>query len=356
MIKEKYKNIPDTEFVPLREGIDPVFWDKYEINKLGEIKTLKTGRITRSYHNRHGRIPIKSLRVGNYKKSYMIHRLVASTFLEQEYGKPEVDHINRDTLDFRLINLRFASRKENLKNRSKPLTNRFITYQEFDDSLNLIREIPSSDIKPLKRNYINKSIINKSKAYGSFWKRIDKELEEYLVKYKVNLTEEIFLSIPNDPSNRKISSNGIVLEHGWIYSIGWSDIGGYRKISINGHPKYIHRIVYELFSGDTLTNEDYIDHIDTDPQNNLLNNLRKVNQKENMNNPETISKISKPVLKYTLEGDFLEEFSSLTKACENIGISRDNNCIRLCCEGIISKSHGYIWKYKNKTNENNSNL
>ena len=34
MIKEKYKNLPDTEFVPLKEeGIDPVFWGKYEINK-----------------------------------------------------------------------------------------------------------------------------------------------------------------------------------------------------------------------------------------------------------------------------------------------------------------------------------
>ena len=33
MIKEEYKGIPDTEFVPLKEGIDPVFWDKYEINK-----------------------------------------------------------------------------------------------------------------------------------------------------------------------------------------------------------------------------------------------------------------------------------------------------------------------------------
>ena len=32
MIK-KYKNLPDTEFVPLKEGIDPVFWGKYEINK-----------------------------------------------------------------------------------------------------------------------------------------------------------------------------------------------------------------------------------------------------------------------------------------------------------------------------------
>ena len=26
MIKEEYKNLPDTEFVPLTEGIDPVFF------------------------------------------------------------------------------------------------------------------------------------------------------------------------------------------------------------------------------------------------------------------------------------------------------------------------------------------
>lgn len=43
MIKEEYKNLPDTEFVPLKEGIDPVFWDKYEINKDGEIRHVKNG-------------------------------------------------------------------------------------------------------------------------------------------------------------------------------------------------------------------------------------------------------------------------------------------------------------------------
>ena len=41
MIKEEYKDIPDTEFVLLKEGIDPVFWDKYEINKDGEIRHVK---------------------------------------------------------------------------------------------------------------------------------------------------------------------------------------------------------------------------------------------------------------------------------------------------------------------------
>ena len=38
MIKEKYRDIPDDEFVPLEEGIDPAFLGKYEINKLGQIR------------------------------------------------------------------------------------------------------------------------------------------------------------------------------------------------------------------------------------------------------------------------------------------------------------------------------
>lgn len=28
MIKEEYKDPPDTEFVPLKEGINPAFWGK----------------------------------------------------------------------------------------------------------------------------------------------------------------------------------------------------------------------------------------------------------------------------------------------------------------------------------------
>ena len=68
MIKEEYKNLKDTEFVLLIEGIDPVFFGKYEINKLGEIKTLKSGIITKTYYNRHNKIPIKSFRVGKIKK------------------------------------------------------------------------------------------------------------------------------------------------------------------------------------------------------------------------------------------------------------------------------------------------
>ena len=235
-------------------------------------------------------------------------------------------------------------RQENLKNRSTSQVNKYIIYQKYNDTWELIEEIPYSKISSSSRNYINKSIINKVKAYDFYWKRVDKEL----IKHNIDLSKEVFISIPNDPQNRKISKSGIILEYGWIYSIDWADLGGYRKISIKEHPVFIHRLVYELFSGDTdkLTEKDYIDHLDTDPQNNNLRNLKRVNQKENMNNHITVNKLSKPVLKYSLNGEFLEEFPSLTKACESIGLDRENNCIRLCCEGKLSKSHGYVWKFK----------
>lgn len=168
MIKEEYNDIPDDEFVPLKEGIDPAFLGKYEINKLGHIKTLRTGKVTTEYYKRLGKIPVKSFRVGNKKESYYIHQLVAKTFLVKEDGKPEVDHINRDTLDFRLSNLRWASRKENLENRSSPQFNKCIIYQKLNDSGELVEEIPASKIKHAKACYINHSITNKTRAYGFY--------------------------------------------------------------------------------------------------------------------------------------------------------------------------------------------
>lgn len=348
MIKKEYIHISDEEFVPLKDGIDSEFWGKYEINKLGHIKTLKTGRITKKYYNKCNYTPVKTFRVGNRQESYPIHRLVAKTFLIEEDGKPEVDHINRNTLDFRLSNLRWVSRSENLKNRRPPKKLKSIIYQKLDDLGCTLEEIPACKFKRTEIKHINRSILNNSKAYGFSWKRVDLELEEYLDKYRIDLSEERFTEIPGDPQKRKISENGVVLENEWIYSIGWKDAGGYRKIMIDGHPVFIHRLVYKLFSGDTLTGSDIIDHIDTDSQNNQLSNLRKVDQKGNMNNPVTIEKLSKPVLKYSLEGEFLEEFSSMDSACESIGVKRSNNCIRLCCKGRTSKSHGYIWKFKDK--------
>lgn len=46
MIKPEYKNIPDTEFVPLTENVvGKKYAGLYEINKKGEVRKIKTKRI-----------------------------------------------------------------------------------------------------------------------------------------------------------------------------------------------------------------------------------------------------------------------------------------------------------------------
>lgn len=56
----------------------------------------------------------------------------------------------------------------------------------------------------------------------------------------------------------------------------------------NGKVKsyYVHRLVYSAFYGEIEKGKE-IDHIDTNPHNNRLDNLRQVSRKNNMNNPLT---------------------------------------------------------------------
>ena len=52
------------------------------------------------------------------KKLYLVHRLVAETFLQNPEGKPEVDHRDRNRSNNCVDNLKWATHSENQRNRS----------------------------------------------------------------------------------------------------------------------------------------------------------------------------------------------------------------------------------------------
>ena len=90
-----------------------------------------------------------------------------------------------------------------------------------------------------------------------------------------------------------------------------------------------------------------MNHKDENPQNNIVTNLEWCDAKYNNNygtaRQRMVEKLSKPVLQYTLDGEFVKEWKSM-RECGRNGFSA--TCIKLCCNNIQKYHKGYIWKYK----------
>lgn len=89
----------------------------YNISRDGVVRNNKTGHILKSHINKQvGYLQIRLTRDGG--KHCYIHRLLALAYIPNPENKEFVDHINRDRLDNRLENLRWATRSENNYNTS----------------------------------------------------------------------------------------------------------------------------------------------------------------------------------------------------------------------------------------------
>ena len=54
---------------------------------------------------------------------------------------------------------------------------------------------------------------------------------------------------------------------------------------------------------------------------------------------------STQIEQYTLDGDFIKEYGSISQAAKILNINPSG--ISNCANGYSKKSGGYIWKYKN---------
>lgn len=89
-------------------------YENYTINESGVVINTKFNRQIKQYINCN----YYKVCISKNKKQHtlLLHRLIAEAFIPNPDNKPVVDHINRDKLDNRIENLRWATIKENRQN------------------------------------------------------------------------------------------------------------------------------------------------------------------------------------------------------------------------------------------------
>lgn len=131
---------------------------------------------------------------------------------------------------------------------------------------------------------------------------------------------------------------------------------GYLFIRLSKNNKiknyYIHKLVAEHFIPNP-NNLPEVNHKDECKSNNIYTNLEWCDRKYNVNYGNRLKKISKklknkkewskPVIQYTLDGQFVKEWESINEADRN---GYNHGHIAACCLGKRKTHKGYIWKYK----------
>lgn len=135
----------------------------------------------------------------------------------------------------------------------------------------------------------------------------------------------------------------------------------YLKVKLDSTCYLVHRLVAQAFPEICGEWREYhegyeVDHINTNREDNRPENLRVVSRKDNANNPLTLEHKSqavfstsnpnhKGILQYSLSGDFIAFYPTISDAERAIGQKPQKSHISACAKGKQPKAHGYVWRY-----------
>jgi hypothetical protein len=275
----------------------------HEISNMGRCRSKKTGRILNGCVNDSGYLRVD---LGK-KKKYTVHRLVALTFIPNPNNKKTVDHINRNRLDNRVINLRWATIGEQHINRKTPIKKNKKIWRKDKESnkkIQLHDSIQDAMKWLVDNNYcrmekkIDKSGHHKIPYYqgGNIRAAARKErLSSYGFKWeyyepnKITYKNEKWFDIPYHLigcKGYKICYSGVIKRpNGEI--VKGVPLAGYLVICIQSsitnknHTHRIHRLMAQTFLPNWL-NKNIVNHKNRNKTDNRLFNLEWVTHSENV--------------------------------------------------------------------------
>lgn len=262
---------------------------QYLISDIGEIKNIKTNKILKGTV-RNGYLMVKLTIEGN-KKDYLVHRLVAETFLKNSFNLPQVNHKDKNKLNNNINNLEWVSIQENMSHRSKNLT--------------------------FSQKKLNKQEI----ILNEHWRQYN--------------NSNYWISDLGQCYNEKTKCLLSPIKNGKYYKYCFS-INGQKSSCL------IHKLVYILFNDD-YDESKQINHIDGNTENNALSNLELVTNSENMiHSYYTLHNNIVRIGQYDLNHNLINIYDSMSAAAQEIDGSI--SAISQVCAGKAKTHKGFIWK------------
>ncbi len=329
-------------------------FSKYYVSKCAKVySTLRKKLVTydiERFKKDNAYIVIYLINDQGLRKQRSIHSLVAETFLSKNDEKLTIDHIDRNKYNNHLNNLRYATTNEQSINKNicqqRARTKVKITYQ--NGKINIFE------------NSTEASLALEMK---------EKTLQMYIVK-KQKTQENITIEWYIEPIENEVWKNVII--SGKEYKDFWCSTEGrfknknnrllnacsgkrYKTIGIDNKDYFAHRLVAMTFI-ENKNNYEQVDHINRNPHDNRVCNLRWVNRKiqcENRIQHKTCLNRGIPVLQINSDNEIINEFPSIEEATKYIRQNTkykvlNSSHIVAVCNGNRSKAYGFKWMRKNK--------
>lgn len=132
---------------------------------------------------------------------------------------------------------------------------------------------------------------------------------------------------------------------------------GYGRITLSKNGKTKRKMIHYWIAITFIPNPDNkpcIDHIDDNPENNNVSNLRWVSYQENNEKEHHRKELSKATTNYyknkrkinqfSLDNILIATYDNFIEASKNTGVGWWS--ISNCCKGIYKTGGGFIWKYE----------
>ena len=88
-------------------------FEKYEVSNLGKVRNIKSGIIIKPWLDKYGYLR-HCLYGRDKRKILLLHRIIATAFIDNPKGKPCVNHIDENKLNNDLSNLEWCTVRENI--------------------------------------------------------------------------------------------------------------------------------------------------------------------------------------------------------------------------------------------------